>query len=306
MYVGVDCGATHTKVSVFDSSGNRLARFVCGPGNPTAAPLKDVELNIVTCLEKAKESTGAEKFDLVAFSTAGLSYTGPQFYADIVRKRDLGERVAVFEDFVVAHYACFRGSSGIAYIAGTGSSIYGIDEEGLCVKIGGWGHLVGDEGSGFYVGREGIRVALMCIDTRGPPTSLCLRLFEHLGIESVSEIVSRIYGASSPKELIAGFARIVVEEARRGDDVAFAILEDAAHEIVRGLIAAYRAINVKRFCITGGFYSSARDLLKPLIERELAKEIEEFELVDPCMDLERAVVELALRVSENGKPLLPQ
>ncbi len=295
--VGIDCGATRTKAKVFGHEGRVLAKCTSGPANPTSTPKSIVRENILRCLRELRGRVGVELFDLVAISAAS---TGEGLWRDFYRETVLGEGLArevyVFEDYIVAHYSCFCGKPGVAYIAGTGSSAYAIGEGGVETKIGGWGHLVGDEGSGYHVGSEGIRAALKCIDGRGPCTSLTLKLFEYLEITDARDIVRAIYGHSAPKELIAGFAKHVVEEARKGDEIARRILDEAAHEIALTLKTASDLIGIREYCILGGLYNAARDILKPLIEKHLEKLLgEKKEIREPILTMEEAVVKLSLR-----------
>ncbi len=294
--VGIDCGATHTKAKAFDREGRVLAKCTSGPANPTSTPRNIVRENILYCLREIKRKIGVEVFDIVAISAASTGEgSWRSFYQELVFSENLARRVYVFEDYIVAHYSCFQGNPGVAYIAGTGSSTYAIGVDGVEVKIGGWGHLVGDEGSGYHVGSEGIRAALKCIDGRGPCTNLVLKLFEYLKITDVRDIVKAIYGHSSPKELIAGFAKHVVEEARKGDEIACRILNEAAYEIALALKTASDIIGVKEYCILGGLYNAAKDILKPLIEEHLEKLLgEKREIKEPVLTMEEAVVRLSL------------
>ena len=129
----------------------------------------------------------------------------------------------------------------------------------------------------------------------GPCTELALKLFEYLAISDVRDVVRAIYGSSSPKEVVAGFARYVVEEARRGDEVALSILNDAAREIAVALKAASEAVGVKRYCVLGGLYAASKDVLKPLIEKHLSALLgERIELEEALLTMEEAVARLAL------------
>ncbi len=294
--VGIDCGATRTKARAFNDELRPLAYCTSGPANPTSTPKHVVRENILRCLRELREDLGVERFDVVAFSAASTGEGAwRDFYREIVVSEGLAHEVHVFEDYVVAHYACFLGKPGVACIAGTGSSVYAVGSSGAEVKVGGWGHLVDDEGSGYYVGSEGIRAALRCLDGRGPCTELALKLFEYLGISDVRDVVRAIYGSSSPKEVVAGFARYVVEEARRGDEVALSILNDAAREIAVALKAASEAVGVKRYCVLGGLYAASKDVLKPLIEKHLSALLgERIELEEALLTMEEAVARLAL------------
>ncbi len=299
---GLDCGATSTKGLVLRDN-KKIAYCTSGPANPTSTPHQLVEKNIIECLNTLRLKANVPKFDFVALSVASTGEGAwRDFYKRIIVERDFSDRVYVYEDYIAAHYSCFKGSPGVVYIAGTGSSAYIIDENGLEAKIGGWGHLVGDEGSGYYVGSEGIKAALKCLDYRGELTTLSIRLFDYLGIEDLRDIVRKIYTHPSPKELIAGFAKIVVDEARKGDKISLRILEKAAEEIALTFYAAFRLSSLTDFCIMGGFYCNSKDILRRLIIEKVGELVNvEVSIREPLMSLEEAVIYMALEeLSENN------
>ena len=300
--VGVDCGATSTKATAFEvldgGSLKPLARVVCGPSNPASTDRTVGQANIVECLRKLAEETSLRRFDLVAFSAAGTGHGAwRDYYVEAVLNTGLADKVTVFEDYLVAHYACFEGSPGVVAISGTGSSAYGVGRDGTEVKVGGWGHLIDDSGSAWHAGKEGIRAALKYLDGRGPYTSLLGRLVQYLGLRDLGDVIIKVYGSKAPKTLIAGFAKHVVEEAIKGDDVAVNIIEEEAREIVELLLAARKMLNDNEvpLCVVGGFYEGARELLQPRLLKELSNRgTSRDSLVEASLSLEEAAVKLSL------------
>ena len=300
--VGVDCGATSTKATAFEVLGGGslkpLARVVCGPSNPASTDRAVGQANIMECLRKLAEETGLRCFDLVAFSAAGTGHGAwRDYYVEAVLNTGLADQVVVFEDYLVAHYACFEGRPGVVAISGTGSSAYGVGRDGTEVKVGGWGHLIDDGGSAWHAGKEGIKAALKYLDGRGPYTSLLGRLVQYLGLRDLGDVIIKVYGSKAPKTLIAGFAKYVVEEAVKGDVVAVNIIEEEAREIVELLLAARKMLsdNELPLCVVGGFYEGARELLQPCLLKELSNHgIGGESLVEASLSLEEAAVKLSL------------
>ncbi len=295
--VGMDCGATSTKAKLFTTDFKVISSCVEGPSNPSSVPPEVGRENIVKCLRKVLRSAGYGQADLVAISAAGTGHGAwRSFYVGAVTSEGLGRSVEVFEDYLVAHYACFRGGQGVVMIMGTGSSVYGVGEGGQEVKVGGWGHLIDDAGSAWHAGSAGFKAALRYLDYRGEYTSLLGALIEYLSIEDVGDFIVKVYSTRSPKALIAGFAKYVVREARRGDRVAKEILEEVGREVARALYAAYSLINTSpRFCIVGGFYEGCKDLIKGTIEKELSSLVgRDIRLREPLMSMEEAVLRLSL------------
>ncbi len=305
--VGVDCGATSTKATAFevlgDGSLKPLARVVCGPSNPASTDRAVGQTNIMECLRKLAEETGLRRFDLVAFSAAGTGHGAwRDYYVEAVLNTGLADKVMVFEDYLVAHYACFEGRPGIVAISGTGSSAYGVGSDGTEAKVGGWGHLIDDGGSAWHAGKEGIRAALKYLDSRGPYTSLLGDLIQYLRISDVGEIITKVYGHKAPKTLIAGFAKHVVQEAMNGDRVAKEIIEKEAKELTELLLAAGKLLGEEGLplCVVGGFYEGAKALLKPVMLKELSRRIRNPpQLREALKSLEEAAAEIAIK-SFNG------
>jgi glucosamine kinase len=138
--------------------------------------------------------------------------------------------------------AGLRGEPGVALIAGTGSIALGVDWAGCVVRVGGWGHLIGDEGSGYDIGRRALRVALRMADGREPRGALLDRVLAHFGAGGHEELIERVY-AEQGKSAVAGLAPAVLREARGGDVVAGAIVREAADELAQAAATAARMIS---------------------------------------------------------------
>ncbi|HEV2146492.1 MAG TPA: BadF/BadG/BcrA/BcrD ATPase family protein, partial [Longimicrobiaceae bacterium] len=127
------------------------------------------------------------------------------------------------------------GEAGILVIAGTGSVAYGRGPDGRVERCGGWGMLVGDEGSGFAIGRAGLVAALRSVDGRGPETRLLPLFLELLGVEDVHGIPP--WAGRVAKAEIAALATRVIAAATGGDDVALALVRAAAGRLAEHAVA---------------------------------------------------------------------
>jgi N-acetylglucosamine kinase-like BadF-type ATPase len=124
----------------------------------------------------------------------------------------------------------------VALIAGTGSLALGTDGLGGEVVVGGWGHALGDEGSGYDLGRRGVIAALRAADGRSVPTTLLPMLLAAWGIGEPADIVGRVYG-THPADL-AAIAPLVFQAAWQGDRAAQRIVARGAAELARCALAA--------------------------------------------------------------------
>jgi N-acetylglucosamine kinase-like BadF-type ATPase len=147
-------------------------------------------------------------------------------------------------DMVCSWAGSLAGADGISVIAGTGSMAYG-EFAGRQARCGGWGELIGDEGSAYWIAREGMNLFSRMSDgrvARGPLHGL---VRDRLGLADDLYLCARIYGArANRRDAFAQFARLVHEAARAGDLEAAAIFERGARELVDCVVATRRALGV--------------------------------------------------------------
>ncbi|MEC0373088.1 BadF/BadG/BcrA/BcrD ATPase family protein [Paenibacillus chibensis] len=154
------------------------------------------------------------------------------------------DRVVVDNDGVAALLGASGGDPGILIIAGTGSIVYGINAKGDSARAGGWGHRVGDEGSGYWIGKQGIRAVLRGYDGRGVATSLTAKLLQHLKLHNEEELFNWAYSAAYSVDKTAELSKLVDEAAQEGDAPARRILESAADELFLGAQAVMQKLGL--------------------------------------------------------------
>ncbi len=125
----------------------------------------------------------------------------------------------------------------MAASAATGSNVFGVGADGRSWRTGGWGHLLGDEGSGYWLGVESIRAALRDRDASGPPTALSAAACEFFGRETVEAVASLVYSKPLTKGEVAAFAIETAKLAEQGDEVACELFGRGA-ELLGSQIAA--------------------------------------------------------------------
>ena len=149
------------------------------------------------------------------------------------------------------------GRCGVCLIAGTGSIALGRDQTGRQARTGGWGHIVGDEGSGFDIGRRALQAVLRAADGRGPQTTLQEALLRAWGLASPPELMGRVYPASGQVVVpdIADLAGLVFAQAAAGDPVARRIVDRAAGELTTAVLAVIADLSFPGavpLAVTGG------------------------------------------------------
>jgi N-acetylglucosamine kinase-like BadF-type ATPase len=132
---------------------------------------------------------------------------------------------------------------GVALIAGTGSIALGCDAHGATTRAGGWGHILGDEGSGYEIGRLALQAATRAADGREGPTILLERILAYWNLDMASDLIGRVYQDEDVAE-ISRLSALVFATARAGDQAAQKIIKHAAGELA---LAATTVCNVLDF-----------------------------------------------------------
>lgn len=224
----------------------------------------------------AGDQVGVGVVDAICAGLAG--FAGAQDRADelasVLSSHFDTSAVALTSDMTTSHAGALDGRSGVVVAAGTGAVALGIDEQGGTVICDGWGYLLGDDGSGYAIGRAGLSSALRASDGRGGSNALLDRAQRRFG--ALRGLPALVHGAGDPPRLIASFARDVHAVASAGDEVAIAIWRDAGHELARtAAAAAQRLFDAgAQFDVaaTGGLFG-AGDLLTEPFEAELARRV---------------------------------
>jgi N-acetylglucosamine kinase-like BadF-type ATPase len=153
------------------------------------------------------------------------------------------EKVSIESDARIALEGAFSGKPGVIVIAGTGSIVFGKDERDKVYRAGGWGRIIGDEGSGYAIGREAFRSVAKLLDGYGEKTKL-LKLFdEKFGLGTQDAIINAIY---EEKYDFASVVQVVMEAALKGDSVAKKILIHACSDLVKVIDAVLIKMNKGR------------------------------------------------------------
>jgi N-acetylglucosamine kinase len=158
---------------------------------------------------------------------------------------------------------------GVIVIAGTGSIAAGHDGTGRTVRAGGWGHLLGDEGSGYQIALRGLNAATRAQDGRGPATTLLESLPAASGAASLDDLASRIYLEGWAVGQVAALAPVVLAAAADGDAIARGIVAAAGHELSRAAVAVIRALGKDEpleVVLSGGIFGGSPFLVEAVQE----------------------------------------
>lgn len=170
-------------------------------------------------------------------------------------------RIAICPDCEIALIGGIGQNTGIAAIAGTGAIVWGRNTRGQTQRVGGWGYLLGDEGSGYWIAQRGLQAVMRSFDGRLGATTLTPQLVEHLGLNTVEDLIEVVYRRGWGVTEIAALSQLVDRAAAAGDPIACKILQDAAQELVLGVKVAandlFQPHEVFEVVTLGGAWQSA-------------------------------------------------
>lgn len=270
--VGVDAGGTATKVIAAD--GELIAgEFTGGPANVRIAGVDDAADTISRAVLNAL--SGAE----AAAVFVGAAGAGRDDLAQTLQRaltvRLPGTTIGVSDDAHIALRASVPQGDGMVLIAGTGSIAYAeVDDEKY--RTGGYGYLLGDEGSAFSLGAAALRLTLRSYDGRVPRDPLVEAVETQLGTSGAKALVSDIYDGSQPVRKIAGIAPLILRLAGEGERSATKIVQGAALELfdlVRALVKTANLQNREVPLVFSGGLLAENSLLTYLLETRVSNEI---------------------------------
>ena len=295
--IGADVGGTKTAVAV--SRDGKIVGRADGPG-AAVRPGRALASSstIAEVVRQALSAAGLLLGDVLVVGAAGV---GREPEREELRKALRGENVAssvvVTTDIEIALTAAFADGPGIVVSAGTGSVAVGRDRAGKRHRIGGYGWQMGDEGSGYAIGRASLGAVSRAVDDRSPKTALSNRLLKATRSDNYDDLVRWAAGAS-PAE-VAALAPHVLAVAAAGDPLAQGIADYAARELSQLAICLVPKMDITPpipVAVTGGLLGADQPLRKTL----LAKLAEEplFQPTDTPVD----AVAGALRLADSGGP----
>jgi N-acetylglucosamine kinase-like BadF-type ATPase len=227
--VGIDAGGTKTVGLLADETGQVVAET-----RGTGANLQtDGELQVEKVFAEILDTLSSDHpISAVCLGIAGVDRPHDEsVIRSILRRLGHRETARVVNDGAIALVAGAPGRVGIVVLAGTGSICYGADRSGRTARAGGYGFLLADEGSGYWLGHQSLRAAVRAADGRGPETRLQGLIFEALGVTSVAELIPRVYEKGLPKYRIAALAGLVQAAHDEGDAAAVELIDAAGREL---------------------------------------------------------------------------
>jgi N-acetylglucosamine kinase-like BadF-type ATPase len=292
LYLGIDAGGSKTVCLAGDGAVLR-GRGEAGSANPSLVGLDAFRAAIAEAAAQAVATANDGRPTAAWIGVAGSEVPAVRSQLQAAAREALGfDRVRIGHDGPLL-LAAAGVETGIAVIAGTGSSVFGLAPDGTEVHVGGWGHLLGDEGSGYDIAVRALRAVTSAADGRGPATELSSRFLDAVGVEDARGLRERFYPAPAVME-VARLAAIVLDAADR-DAVAAEIVDAAARDLRIAVTACARRLPPARdghaVVASGGLMFDGSPLYAAL-KRQLEADRGQYRLVR--LEAEPAVGALAL------------
>lgn len=272
LFLGVDGGGSKTLAVIVDEAGYERGRGVAGSSNHEVVGLE----RAVGAIRDAVGKASAVAHTHLPVTAAWVGLAGIDQPRDIEllapAVRSFAGRVRISNDAELV-LSGLPHQVGVAVISGTGSIALGHDAQGTLARVGGWGHVLGDEGSGFGIGREALQCAVRAADGRGPATALLDTILGHWQLPAPEALLERVY-PTFDKTAIAALAPLVLARAREGDSVACKIEARAAHELALAVMAVTRKLGFVAGPLPvafGGGVLIHEERLRALVIRHIAR-----------------------------------
>ncbi len=271
--IGIDGGASKTIAILGSVEGKVLGRGQAGPSNYQNVGTARAINSIRHAVNEAKQlaTDGRQKAEIAVVALAGVDSSKDERAArQFVHKTNIAHRTFVVHDSIAYLHSAFQSQSGIMVESGTGCVAAGINSAGRYVRVGGWGALFDDQGSGYDIGRKALNAAFRAADGRGPHTRLVSAIKREFRLKSLQDLLYVIYSTGLTVEEIADLAHLVSKAAHH-DAVSRGILEDAGTTLGELACVVAKRLNMNRGYVkvatVGGVFNAGKNLTRAFKER---------------------------------------
>lgn len=300
--IGMDGGGTKTICAISDLDGNILFKCSGGPANFLAYGVNDVSQNIFNLIEKCVQELKINFFDIKAI-LAGTAGGGRRDDAEMLEKGIISilhsknieiENIKVESDAIVALEGAFPGKPGSILIGGTGSIMFGKDTAGQTHRVGGFGRIIGDGGSGYSIGRKGLFAISKDLDGRGKHTLITELASAKFNFNSSENLIREVYKNSFD---VASMSPVVLSAAEKSDQIALKIIDEESEELILHIESMIRKINHPHLDVAfiGGLISND-NIFSKLLKEKISHKIPAVNIVQPEYPPEEGAIFLAIKL----------
>jgi N-acetylglucosamine kinase-like BadF-type ATPase len=272
-FLGIDGGGSQTRAQLADSEGRMLGNGSAGPSNYQAIGFEAATNALLSAIEQAFEQANLPKgtpIQAACFGLAGIGRPADRARFEAwAREQALAQHTLFVSDAELLLAAGTPEGWGVALIAGTGSFCWGRDAHGRTARVGGWGYLLGDEGSGYDLAVRALRLATQTADGRATAHRLLEKVLDHWQLSSAAELVPFVYRPECSRADIASLCTPILALVSEGDPHATALLEQSATELARMVTTLIAALEMQQppIALAGGLLGGSSELRAALLSK---------------------------------------
>ncbi|MFS0783955.1 N-acetylglucosamine kinase [Bacillus sp. 1P06AnD] len=235
--LAIDGGGTKTIAVITDEYGYILKQAVTGATNYQSVGIKTAGTYLFDLIQSVVPAEQETVIKRAVFAMAGIDtekdrlMVAEMIEGTLARLQVSVREVIIENDCLSALLGATGRSPGALLIAGTGSIAYAHNGKGVISRAGGWGHQVGDEGSGYWIAKEAVGTLLKEYDRGGAETILLTKILRFLSLDHVEELYNWVYSEGSSANIVSRITPVVAEAFREGDMLSKNILERASAEL---------------------------------------------------------------------------
>lgn len=276
LILGIEGGGTKTYCVIADCKGRILSVGKAGPSNLSHVDTYTFKNNLLLAYERAINKIDLTNKDSIKLVICCLAGVGGKLRwkktFKLIEKLNLAKNIILESDVMASFMSTLMGKRGVIVVAGTGSIVFGIDDENKRVRVGGWGYLINDEGSAFFIGREAIRHALRALEGR-EKTKLLHEVPSYFKVKTIEEVVDLIAIGKIKVNDIASLAPLVEKLAMEGDEVSYKIIDMATNELLDMVKCALSKMKLKELNIgLSGSVLLKSKLIRKIFIRKIKRE----------------------------------
>ncbi len=298
---GWDGGGTKTQVLCLTPEGRALAEGTFGPLNLNGAEEEKITATIRESVAfMAGQPGGLAGCGALVIGTAGVSNRAAvELVTRAVRQCGYAGPLRLLGDQEIALAGAIDGP-GAVLVAGTGAICCGRDGAGHRVRVGGYGYLIDDGGSGYALGRDILTAVVRAADGRGPATALTEAVLAALNARGVGEIVTWLYAPATGKKEVAALAPLLLPALEQEDAAALAIARAAAEELALLACTAWKNLGLDRgeLALTGSILQRYPRIRQEVVRVCLARH-PRMKIIDPRGSAAFGAARLALERKEE-------
>jgi N-acetylglucosamine kinase-like BadF-type ATPase len=306
-FIGIDGGGTKTKCIISDENLNILSESIGGPSNFLINGVETVSETLIHLIKNCINNLG---INISSISSTVIGTAGGGRRTDAKQLENAILSLAQKENFPlglirvdsdarIALEGAFSGKPGSILIAGTGSIMFGKDKNGIVHRVGGFGRILGDEGSGFRLGQKALNAVSKEFDGRGPKTLISVYLDQEFSIKTPDDLINEIYKKNFD---IASVAPLVFKAAENSDKIAQNIIETESDEIIHHILSMKKILNENTLFLSFiGSLLTKDNYYSYLIKEKIVKQFDDVIIKEAENPPEIGAVFMAKEIFNNFK-----